>query len=325
MRLMTTRRIFLSTAATAAMGGTLAGGVGALEVTSSEAEPEAGAHPTVRVLVWDERQPAQKQAYDNFLGNAIADHLRTIKSFSVKSVSLDDPSQGLADEVLDATDVLIWWGHARQAEITPEVGKKIVAKIKAGTLSLIALHSAHWSTPFVEAMYERTRMDVASKLHRAGQEKVEIEEVLPPQRYTLPKADAALTPRVTLKKFPQGLTKARVELPYCCFPSYRTDGKPSDVRVLNAAHPITEGVPARFEIPNTEMYGEPFHVPEPDEVLLEERWESGEWFRSGMVWKLGKGRVFYFRPGHETYPIFRQPLPLKILANAARWLGSHPA
>ena len=50
------------------------------------------------------------------------------------------------------------------------------------------------------------------------------------------------------------------------------------------------------------MYDEPFHVPEPDEVILEECWAAGEWFRSGMVWRLGKGRVFYFRPGHETYP-----------------------
>jgi trehalose utilization protein len=72
------------------------------------------------------------------------------------------------------------------------------------------------------------------------------------------------------------------------------------------------------------MYDEPFHVPEPDEVILEERWAPGEWFRGGMVWKIGQGRVFYFRPGHETFPVFRQPVPLQILANAARWLGSQP-
>ena len=60
---------------------------------------------------------------------------------------------------LEQTDVLIWWGHKRQAEVKPEVGKKLVERIKAGSLSLIALHSAHWSTPFVEAMDERTRRD----------------------------------------------------------------------------------------------------------------------------------------------------------------------
>ena len=86
-------------------------------------------------------------------------------------------------------------------------------------------------------------------------------------------------------------------------------------------HPIVRGVPAEFEIAQTEMYDEPFHVPEPDEVILEERWNSGEWFRSGAVWKLGNGRVFYFRPGHETYPVFTQGLPLLILTNAVRWLA----
>jgi trehalose utilization protein len=63
-------------------------------------------------------------------------------------------------------------------------------------------------------------------------------------------------------------------------------------------------------------------VPEPDEVILEERWATGEWFRSGAIWKLGKGRVFYFRPGHETYSVFTQGLPLMILTNAVRWLAS---
>jgi trehalose utilization protein len=70
------------------------------------------------------------------------------------------------------------------------------------------------------------------------------------------------------------------------------------------------------------MYSEPFHVPEPDEVLFEETWAAGEHFRSGCLWKLGEGRVFYFRPGHETYPIYKQELPLKILSNAVNWLGS---
>jgi trehalose utilization protein len=111
-------------------------------------------------------------------------------------------------------------------------------------------------------------------------------------------------------------------LPYCCFPAYRGDGKPSDVRVVRPEHPIVAGIPRSFQIPQTEIYDEPFHVPDPDEVILEERWTSGEWFRSGAIWKLGQGRVFYFRPGHETFPIYKQPIPLKILTNAVRWLGS---
>jgi trehalose utilization protein len=70
------------------------------------------------------------------------------------------------------------------------------------------------------------------------------------------------------------------------------------------------------------MYDEPFHVPAPDEVILGECRPTGEWFRSGMAWRLGKGRVFYFRPGHETYAVFKEPVPLRILTNAVRWLGT---
>jgi trehalose utilization protein len=169
-----------------------------------------------------------------------------------------------------------------------------------GKLSLIALHSAHWSTPFVEAMYERTRLNLAEKLRANGNDRLEIKYIAPSPRYTVPKADSRLTPDVAWRKFPDGRTIATVHLPLCCFPAYRADGKLSRVKVLKPDHPIVRGVPAEFDVAQTEMYDEPFHVPEPDEVILEERWASGEWFRSGAIWKLGKGRVFYFRPGHET-------------------------
>ncbi|AGA31053.1 ThuA domain-containing protein [Singulisphaera acidiphila] len=285
----------------------------------------AGQGSTVKVVVWDERQPAQKEAYPNFLGNAIADHLRAQPGFSVKSVGMDDPEHGLSAEVLGDCDVLIWWGHVRHREIAPETVKPLIERIKAGTLSLIALHSAHWSTPFVEAMNERTRLDVEARYRQPGDgsDRVEI-EYIPAKLNALPKADARPTPYVTLRKFPDGLTKVTVQLPLCVFPAYRHDGKPSDVRILKPSHPIVNGVPERFAISQTEMYDETFHVPEPDEVILEERWGPGEWFRSGMVWKVGQGRVFYFRPGHETYPVFREELPLKIVANAARWLPTKP-
>ena len=86
-------------------------------------------------------------------------------------------------------------------------------------------------------------------------------------------------------------------------------------------HPIANGVPKEFSIPQTEMYDEPFHVPDPDVVIFEERWPTGEWFRSGMLWEIGGGRLFYFRPGHETYPIFKQQIPPRIIDNAVRWLA----
>ena len=232
------------------------------------------------------------------------------------------PTRGWDPNVLGRCRVLIWWGHVRQAEIAPEVGKAIVGRIKEGTLSLIALHSAHWSTPFVEAMNERTRIDAGRTIRaQAGADRVEVVEAAPRVGTRSPRPMRGVTPCISWRKFPDHSSRATIHLPYCCFPAYRGDGKPSRLRVLRPDHPIAAGIPAEFELPHTEMYDEPFHVPEPDDVILEERWASGEWFRSGSVWTLGRGRVFYFRPGHETFAVFKEPVPLRILANAVRWLG----
>src|SRR6267143_3097315 len=105
-------------------------------------------HP-IRVVVWDEQQPQQKPAYDNFLGNAIADYLKELNGFKVTSVKMDDKEQGLPDDLLNDTDILIWWGHVRQKDVKDELAKKILDRIKAGRLGLISLHSAHWSKPFM--------------------------------------------------------------------------------------------------------------------------------------------------------------------------------
>lgn len=278
------------------------------------------ATPSVRVLVWDERQPQQKQAYPNWLGNQIANHLRSRPGLVVESSALDDPGQGLTN--LDRTDVLIWWGHVRQMEIEPPVARDIVRRIQEGRLQLIALHSAHWSRPFVEAMNERARQDALAALAPAERASaVLVESNLFPRPLVAPKYSDRVSPTVLYRKSPEGPVEVRLTLPNCCFPAYRGDGKPSEVRVLRPDHPIARGLPARFPIAQTEMYDEPFHVPPPDEVVLEERWATGEWFRSGSVWQVGRGRVFYFRPGHETYPVFFDPHLLQVIENAVRWLG----
>jgi hypothetical protein len=157
-----TRRHFLTASKAAAVATVL-----------PAAEPKPPAKP-VRVVVWDEQQPQQKEVYDNFLGHTIAKYLEGRPGLAVQSVRLDDPEQGLSADVLDACDVLVWRGHVRQAEVRPATGKKVVERIKAGTLGLLALHSAHWSTPFVEAMNERTRQDAEKEFHSGGKEKAEI-------------------------------------------------------------------------------------------------------------------------------------------------------
>jgi trehalose utilization protein len=274
----------------------------------------------IRVVVWDEQQPAQKQAYENFLGNAIADYLKQRPDLNVKSVRLDDPDQGLSKQTIEECDVLIWWGHVRQGEIKRETGRQLVDRMKEGKLALIALHSAHWSVPFIEAMNERAISDALASLSPAEREVATVDAIRP-TKYEAPKRDAKLTPGVEKIVNGDGTIVLKVMLPNCCFPAYRGDGKPSHVRTLLKEHPIASGIPVQFSVPHTEMYDEPFHVPAPDEVVFEERWDGGERFRSGCVWKIGRGRLFYFRPGHETFDVFKQPETLQILENAVRWLG----
>src|SRR6185369_9226822 len=199
----------------------------------------------IRVTVWDERQPAQKQVYTNFLGNQIADHLRQSSDFSVRSVALDDPQQGLAD--LKDTDVLIWWGHVRHGEIKPEMAREIVRQIKDRGLALIALHSAHWSQPFVEAMHERARVDALAALDpRERETAILVETNLFPNFRSVPKYNSLRSPAVLYRKPTNGPVEVRLTLPNCCFPAYRADAKPSQIRILRPFHPIARGIPPIF-------------------------------------------------------------------------------
>lgn len=270
---------------------------------------------SINVLVWDERQPRQAQAYDNFLGNEIAAHLGALPGLAVVSVGQDDPDHGLGE--LDEQDVLVWWGHVRQGEVPDEVGQRVVELVRSGKLALIALHSAHWSVPFMEAMYSRTRDDAKRRFPNPD---TKIEFVPPPGRMP-PTYDSLVTPAYYAFVRRGKVAQVRVDLPNCVFPGVDAHGKPSTVTVTRPGHPIMAGLPRQFEIPQSEMYDEPFHVPEPDQVLFREDWRGGGWFRGGMLWNLGKGKVFYFRPGHETFPVFKDANMLRILENAVRWLG----
>ena len=93
---------------------------------------------------------------------------------------------------------------------------------------------------------------------------------------------------------------------------------------VRPGHPITEGLPEVFEIPEQEMYGEFFDIPQPDELVFISSFGGGEVFRSGCCWHRGQGKVFYFSPGHETYPVYYQAEIQKVLANAVRWAAPNP-
>lgn len=86
-------------------------------------------------------------------------------------------------------------------------------------------------------------------------------------------------------------------------------------------HPIAAGLDRFFEIPADETYGEPFGIPTPEEIVFIGWFTGGEVFRSGCTWQRGCGRVFYFQPGHETYPIFYDENVQKVILNAVRWVA----
>jgi trehalose utilization protein len=104
-----------------------------------------------------------------------------------------------------------------------------------------------------------------------------------------------------------------------CSLKWREAGERERLWVINRSHPIAAGLNDRVEVPMTEMYGEPFTVPEPDETLFISWYQGGEVFRSGMTWRRGAGKIFYLSPGHETYPIYHQSEIQQILRNAVKW------
>ncbi|MUV90304.1 trehalose utilization protein ThuA [Halapricum sp. CBA1109] len=101
--------------------------------------------------------------------------------------------------------------------------------------------------------------------------------------------------------------------------TYREAEERERLHVVDPGHPITDGLPESFVVPEAEMYGEPFTVPEPDRLVFISWFEGGEVFRSGCCYRRGKGRIFYFRPGHETYPVYHQEEIQQVLRNATDW------
>ncbi len=104
-----------------------------------------------------------------------------------------------------------------------------------------------------------------------------------------------------------------------CALKWREVAEKERLWVVNPVHPITQGLGPYIELPHTEMYGEPFDIPTPDKLIFISWFAGGEVFRSGCTWTRGKGKIFYFRPGHETFPIFHNPEILKVIENAVRW------
>jgi len=104
-----------------------------------------------------------------------------------------------------------------------------------------------------------------------------------------------------------------------CTVRWRADGELERIWVVDPAHPIAQGIPPHFEIAKEEMYCEPFEIPAPDELVFLSWFKGGEVFRSGCCYRRGRGRVFYFRPGHETFPTYHHATVNQVIANGVRW------
>ena len=217
----------------------------------------------IRVTVWNEfrhekKNPKVTEIYPKGIHEAIAEHLRVQGGLDVRTATLDEPSHGLTDDVLNNTDVMIWWGHMAHKEVDDAIAAKVRDRVLQG-MGLIVLHSGHMSKPFLLLM---------------------------------------------------GTSGAL---------KWREDGKQEILWVTKPGHPIVKDINDHFVLPNEEMYGEHFDIPEPDELVLISWFAGGEVFRSGCTWKRGAGSVFYFRPGHETFPTYYDKNVRSVIANGVRW------
>ena len=211
------------------------------------------------------RHGPQVRVPDDIRG-AVAQSLAKLRNYEVTTATLSDPDQGVSEEALAQTDVLIWWGHEKHGDVKDATAERIVKRIKDGGMGFVALHSSHFSKPFKAVL---------------------------------------------------GDTGAWKE--------YTDDGKPEQFHVVLPNHPIARGV-RDFTFPKEERYEEPFVVPIPESAPFDALYEgTNTRARQGLCWTRGMGRVFYFRPGHEAYPIYFMPEVRRILRNAVCWAARDEA
>ena len=212
------------------------------------------------IRIWCEGT-APHSVYPDDIDGALADQLGRQPGITVTRARLADLQAGLADDDLDATDVLMWWGHLRHDDVPDDRAAAVVKRVREGRLGFLALYASCCSKPF----------------------------------------------------------KLMMSMP--CDPGpWREDGRPEYVSVRSPDHPIARGI-APFTIPKTDMFSEPFAVPNPETVVFVSTWEKGETLRSGLTWTVGKGRVVYLRTGPEGYPVLFHPSIRLAVANSVRWVA----
>ena len=218
----------------------------------------------MRITVWNEgvhEQVDERVAalYPRGIHGAIAEGLRELlPGATVRTATLDEPEHGLSAEVLEATDVLLWWGHVAHDRVSDEVVQRVRERVLGG-MGLIVLHSGHFSKIFITLM---------------------------------------------------GTT---------CSLAWRNNAERELVWTVKPTHPIARGVEHPLVIDQQEMYGEFFDIPDPDDLVFISSFAGGEVFRSGVTFTRGLGKIFYFSPGDQEYPVYFHPQIRQVLANAVQW------
>jgi trehalose utilization protein len=104
-----------------------------------------------------------------------------------------------------------------------------------------------------------------------------------------------------------------------CTLRWRSERDREIVWTVDPTHPIAQGVPHPFIIPEQEMYGEHFDIPAPDELIFLSTFSGGEVFRSGCTFKRGYGKIFFFSPGDQDYPVYHHKDVRRVIANGVEW------
>lgn len=216
----------------------------------------------IKVTVWNEYRhellPGRAaEIYPQGIHTCIKEFLGKDEDIMVRTATIDEPECGLTQEIVDDTDVMLWWGHMAHGQVPDEIVDRVQKAVLKG-MGLIVLHSGHHSKIF------RRLMGTTCDLRWRDNDRERV---------------------------------------WCCNPS----------------HPIAAGIPEYFELENEEMYGEHFTIPTPDELIFIGWFAGGEVFRSGCTFTRGCGKIFYFQPGHEEYPIFYNETIQKIILNAVHW------
>lgn len=216
----------------------------------------------VNVTIWNEfrhekKDEAVRKIYPDGMHKAIGKGIAA-GDLNIRYATLDEPGHGLGGDILDTTDVLVWWSHIANGEVDDETVGRIQQRVLEG-MGLIALHSGKNSKIF------------------------------------------------------------RRMLGTSCTLLWREADERERIWVVEPSHPIAHGLPPHFEVSGAEMYGERFDIPQDGEIIFMSWYEGGNVLRSGVTFRRGHGKLFFFAAGHEGSPVYYDANILKVIGNAVRW------